>query len=93
MKKVERVEGWRCTFCGEIFPTEEKALECWERHIEYETEFMFSLGSEFPEEVLIKKIEGSKITKIATYSKVKEEKVDLEYRGEKGGRKENKGSS
>jgi len=79
--KIKEVHGWQCQFCGEIYPTKEEALKCWERHIEFVTEFIFGLGEEFPIEVLVKKIEGNEITEIATYELVKKEKVNILVEG------------
>ena len=75
--RVEEVHGWRCNFCGEIYPTKEEAEKCWERHIMFETDYVFALGEEFPVEVIVKKIEGERIVEIATYTLEKKEKVNL----------------
>jgi len=78
--KVEEVHGWRCNFCGEIYPTKEEAEKCWERHIMFETDYVFTLGEEFPVEVIVRKIEGDRIVEVATYTLSKKEKVDLPVR-------------
>lgn len=76
--KVRYVQGWRCEFCGEIYPTKEEAETCWERHVQFEIQPLFSLNEEFPTEVLVKKIEGNYYTEIATYELAKKEKVSIE---------------
>lgn len=64
-------------FCGEIYKTKEDAELCWERHVSFEIEPYYTMEDEFPAEILVKKIEGSRYTEIATYELKKKEKVDL----------------
>jgi hypothetical protein len=81
IEKVRYVEGWRCEFCGEIYATKEEAEMCWDRHIRFEMQPVFSMQEEFPVEVLVKKIEGNYYTEIATYELKKKEKVLIERQG------------
>ena len=87
MKKVERINGWRCNYCGEIYPTKEEAEQCWERHTRFVFQPVFELGKEFPTEVLIKKIEGNYYTEIGTYELTHLERVKIRVK-ESGFRKE-----
>lgn len=76
-EKIREVHGYQCMFCGEIYATKAEAELCWERHTTFEMEPLFTLGEEFPIEILVKKVEGDKYTEIATYELKKKEKVDL----------------
>lgn len=76
-ERIREVHGFQCLFCGEIYPTRKEAEQCWDRHINYEFEPYYSMNSEYPTEILVKKIEGDRYTEIATYELKKVEKVDL----------------
>jgi len=65
--KIERVEGWRCKGCGEIYKTKEEALRCYESHKNFTVDFKYELGQEFPVEVWIMKHQGGYVTEIASY--------------------------
>jgi len=77
MEEIKEVHGFQCQYCGEIYPRKEDAELCWQRHTEFEMEPLFQLSEEFPYEILVKKIEGSKYTEIATYELRSKTKVDL----------------
>ena len=81
-EKITEVHGWRCNYCGEIYPKRELAEQCWENHTKFEFEPIFFTGEEFPVEVLVKKIEGSHYTEIATYEMKKKEKVNIPVKRE-----------
>lgn len=74
---IKEVHGFQCQFCGEIYEKREEAELCWERHIQYDLEPLYTLDSEYPIEILVKKREGNKYTEVATYELKKTEKVDL----------------
>lgn len=76
-ESIKEVSGWQCQFCGEIYETKEEAELCWQRHVQFQFEPLFTLDDEFPIEVLVKKIEGNRYTEIASYELKKKEKVDL----------------
>jgi len=82
-EKIREVHGFQCQFCGTILPTKEEAELCWQRHIQFQFEPLFTLEQEFPIEILIKKMEGSFYTEVATYVYEKKEKVHLPVKGEK----------
>ncbi|RLC84015.1 MAG: hypothetical protein DRJ03_15440 [Chloroflexi bacterium] len=80
-EKVKEVHGWRCNYCGKIYPTKDEAEKCWDRHITFEMEPVFEIGEEFPTMIFVKKIEGSRYTEIGTYPLKKKEKVDIPRKG------------
>jgi len=92
-ERVREVHGYQCLFCGEIYATKEAAEMCWERHVSYELEPYYSLESEYPTEILVKKIEGDRYTEIATYQLAKIEKVDLPVKVKKDDSKNDRKSN
>lgn len=83
---VKRIDGWQCTFCGEVYPTKGEAEKCWENHIKFQFEPIFFIGEEFPTEVLVKKVEGNYYTEIGTYPLQKKEKVRIRVGGKEHGK-------
>jgi len=81
-EKVKAVSGFQCQFCGDIYPTKEEAEKCWQRHIQFHLEPLFTLDDEYPIEILVKKIEGDRYVEVATYEIKKKEKVNLPVKEE-----------
>jgi hypothetical protein len=76
-EKVKEVNGFQCQFCGQIYPDKPMAEKCWDSHVMFEMEPLFTIDQEFPIEVLVKKLEGDVYTEIATYAFQKTEKVSI----------------
>lgn len=77
MNKVERIDGWQCTFCKEIWSTEEEARLCYDNHSSYDIQVSPFKEGEYPVEVLIKKVEGGYYTEVATYEYKEVEKIRI----------------
>jgi hypothetical protein len=74
------IHCYLCPICERKFLTEDEAVQCMETHDELTLMPMYSVGERFPREIIVSRIEGKKITEVATYPRGEVVKVNIEVK-------------
>jgi len=79
MDKDKVKHGFVCTWCKNVWETPIEAEKCYDSHVYLTIEYIYGgIGSsEMPLECIVKKHEKGIVTKIATYTKQEEKKVNM----------------
>lgn len=70
------LHGYICPVCVSLYETEQEAKQCMQAHDDLAIrDFVFSLGEQFPIEILVDRTVQGKVVEIATYKRAKIDKV------------------
>jgi hypothetical protein len=73
------LHGYMCPFCGQIYPTEERAKFCKEMHDDFQVElgnYVYDLRPPWRSEIIVKRVKGNVLIEIGTYTVKKIEVMD-----------------
>jgi len=66
---VREVRGYMCEICEEIYDTREQAVECENSHIETMIEPVYTIGEEYPVQLILKVIKNKEIVGEIVYDR------------------------
>ena len=67
--------AYLCPVCEGKFKTEDEAVACMESHDELQAQMIFEMGERFPIEIMVRRVEGKKMTQVGYYKKIKVEDI------------------